>query len=495
MTSGPAASQALPPEAAAGLRRNRNWHRLWLAQAVSLTGDSVFDITVMLWVASVIAKDRLWAPAAASGVLLAAAVPVLVVGPLAGVWIDRWDRRRIMLTSDACRALLIASLLLVPALGHRLPLGGELAAIYAVVAAESAFAQFFNPSRLAILGLIVAPVDRPQASGMLQATSSTASIIGPPLAAPALFALGVQWALVIDAVSFLVSFAAIRSLQPPVDEQPPERSGFRAEFRTGLRFFATSRVLVALSVGVVICTLGTGALNALAVFFLRDNLHASVSWLGTLYAAIGIGGVGGALLGGWAGRRIGSARVFWLAMVLGGLLLLVYSRLTQLPVALAVEGLAGLMFGALNAAAPPLFLAAIPQHLMGRVMSVFNPLQQVANIISIAVAGFLAGTVLRSMHLVVAGAKFGPVDTIFAASAVLIIMGGLAMISPLSEASVRMREKELPRGPGLSVLCVLRLLWCLFRRIHRGRGCAGRRVRSGAGRGRCWRSRRGGSRR
>ncbi len=158
-------------------------------------------------------------------------------------------------------------------------------------------------------------------------------------------------------------------------------------------------MLVALCVGVVICTLGTGALNALAVFFLRDNLHASVSWLGTLYAAIGIGGVGGALLGGWAGRRIGPARVFWLAMVLGGLLLLVYSRLTQLPVALAVGGLAGLMFGALNAAAPPLFLAAIPQHLMGRVMSVFNPLQQVANIISIAVAGFLAGTVLRSMHL------------------------------------------------------------------------------------------------
>lgn len=267
-----------------------------------------------------------------------------------------------MLTSDACRALLIGSLLLVPALGHRLPLGAELAAIYAVVAAESAFAQFFNPSRLAMLGLIVAPVDRPQASGMLQATSSTASIIGSPLAAPVLFALGVQWALVIDAVSFLISFAAIRSLQPPpAGEQPPERSGFLAEFRTGLRFFAASRVLVALSVGVVTCTLGTGALNALAVFFLRDNLHASVSWLGTLYAAIGIGGVGGALLGGWAGRRIGSARVFWLAMVLGGLLLLVYSRLTQFPVALAVGGLVGLMFGALNAAAPPLFLAAIPQ--------------------------------------------------------------------------------------------------------------------------------------
>ncbi len=167
-----------------GLRHNRNWHRLWLAQAVSLTGDSVFDITIMLWVATVLAKDQPWAPVAASGVLIAATVPVLVVGPLAGVWVDRWDRRRIMLTADACRAVLIASLLVVPALGHRLPLAAELGAVYAVVAAESAFAQFFNPSRLAVLGLIVAPADRPQASGMMQATSSTASIIGPPLAAP-----------------------------------------------------------------------------------------------------------------------------------------------------------------------------------------------------------------------------------------------------------------------------------------------------------------------
>jgi MFS family permease len=436
MSSASGVAQAPGPGAGPVLRHNRDWHRLWLAQAVSLTGDSVFDVTIMLWVASVIAKGRPWAPAAASGVLIAAAVPVLAVGPLAGVWIDRWDRRRIMMTADAGRAALMTLLLLVPALGHELSTAAELAAVYAVVAAESCFSQFFNPARLAVLGLIVAPADRPQASGMLQATSSTASIIGPPLAAPMLFALGVQWALVIDAVSFAVSFAAIRSVRmPAIDRHAQERPGFLAEFRMGLRFFASSRILVALSTGVVICTLGTGAVNALAVFFLRDNLHTGVGWLGTLYAAMAIGGVGGALLGAWTARRIGAARVFWLAMITGGLLLLAYSRLTQFPVALAVGGLVGSMFGALNAAAPPLLLAAIPQHLMGRVMSVFNPLQQVANVTSIAAAGFLAGTVWPGMHLTVAGVRFGAVDSIFAVSALLIIIGGLAMIGPLSKAT------------------------------------------------------------
>jgi MFS family permease len=180
MASRAVTGQALASEPHPGLRHNPSWHRLWLAQAISLTGDSVFDITIMLWVATVLAKDQPWAPAAASGVLIAATVPVLVVGPLAGVWVDRWDRRRIMLSADVCRAVLIVSLLVVPALGHRLPLAAELGAVYAVVAAESAFSQFFNPSRLAILGLIVAPIDRPHASGILQATSSTTSIIVPP---------------------------------------------------------------------------------------------------------------------------------------------------------------------------------------------------------------------------------------------------------------------------------------------------------------------------
>jgi hypothetical protein len=78
MASGAVAGQALAPDPDPGLRHNRSWHRLWLAQAVSLTGDSVFDITIMLWVATVLAKDQPWAPEAASGVLIAAAVPVLV---------------------------------------------------------------------------------------------------------------------------------------------------------------------------------------------------------------------------------------------------------------------------------------------------------------------------------------------------------------------------------------------------------------------------------
>lgn len=416
-----------------GLRHNRNWRALWLGQAASLTGDSVFGITILLWVATVIAKGRSWAPAAAGGVLIAEAVPVLVPGPLSGVWVDRWNRRRVMMAADACRALLIAALLTLPVLGDRIAPAGQLAAVYGVVAAGSCCAQFFNPARLAVLGRIVSPADRARASGMLQATSGGAAIIGPPLAAPLLFAFGVQWALIINAASFGISFAAIGSVRPPAAqrEETPPRASLAAEFRAGVRFFAGSRVLVALCAGVVIATLGTGALNTLQVFFLSDNLHAAASWLGTLYATAGAGAVAGAVATGWMAGRIGAGRVFWLGMIAGGLLLLGYSRLSSFPVALGVVGLVGLAFGAINAAAPPLLLASIPQHLIGRVMSVFTPLQQLAGIASTAVAGWLAGTALRGMHAVVAGVTFGPIDTIFGVSALLIMTAGVALIRPL----------------------------------------------------------------
>ena len=401
------------------LAGNRNWRLLWTGQAVSLTGDSFFDITVLLWVATVLARGRPWAPAAASGVLIAEAVPVLAVGPVAGVWVDRWNRRRTMLASDACRAVVIASLVAVPALGSRLAPAAQIGFVYAAVAAESCLAQFFNPSRLAILGLVVAPADRAKASGMLQVTSSGAAIAGPLLAAPLLFAVGPQWALIINAVSFCLSFASIWLIRLPADAavRAVRGPGFRAEFAAGIRFFAGSRVLVALCAGVVVTTLGTGALNALEVFFLRDDLHSAARWLGVLYAAVGAGAVAGAMLGGWAAGRIGAARVFWLGLVAGGAGLLGFSQLTSLPVAAGVVGLVGVAFGALNAAAPPLLLASIPQRLIGRVMSVFNPIQQMANIASMATAGALAAAV--------------PVRTIFAVSALLIIAAGLALIVPL----------------------------------------------------------------
>jgi MFS family permease len=423
-------------EPAPGLRRNRNWLLLWTGQAISITGTYIFNTTVVLWVATIIARDRPWGPQAVGGVLIAAAVPALVIGPVAGVFVDRWNRRRTMLTCDACCTVLIAALLLLPAAGSGLAASAKLAILYAVVAAVSCISQFFGPSRTAVLQSVVAPADRARAMGLAQSMVYAAAIIGPPIAAPLLFVSGVQWALAINAASFAVSFAAtwlirITSAVLPGPDGADVGLGFRREFAAGLRFFRGSPALVAIGIGVVVATLGTGALNVLMVYFLKANLHTVPKWLGTIDAAEGAGGVLGALGAGWVAARIGSRRVLWAGLVAAGVALVGLSRATALPPALVIMACTGLFAGAVNVAISAIMLEVTPQQMLGRVVSVVNPLVQLASIVSMGGFGFLAGTVLAGLHARVAGLTFGPYDTIFGACGLIIVASGLLVIRPL----------------------------------------------------------------
>lgn len=437
---------AVAGPASTGLRQNQNWRLFWLSQSASLTGDIVFDTSVLLWVVQIVARHQPWAPAAGSGVLIAAMLPALLLGPFAGVFVDRWDRRRTMLLADAIRALLIAALipLAFPSVAAHVPRFAQLAVIYLVVAAAACFSQFFNPSRFAMLGAIVSEPDVPKASSLLMSSTYAASIIGPPLAAPLLFAAGVQWALLINALSFAMSFLGIRHMRLPATPEDPGTPGvhpaegprgYWRELAAGLRFFGASPVLVALTVGLFVTVLGANALNALNVFFVQVNLHSSASLFGTIGMAEGIGGLLGTLAAGWVITRAGASRVFCIGLVLSGIAIVCYSRTSSLIVALAVIVVIGLVAGCVNTAIAPLILATTPQHMIGRIMSVIGPAATVAGIASLAAAGTLTSTVLRGLHASLAGVTFGPYDTVIAVGGLLFMVAGLAAIAPLHRAA------------------------------------------------------------
>src|SRR5277367_5188647 len=132
---------------------NRDFARLWYGMAVSGLGDVVFDTTLVLWVATVLGRGQRWAPVAVSGVLLSAGAAVLIVGPLAGVFTDRWDRRRLMLRTEVIRAVLVGGMTLLFLLPVRaLPAWAWLAIIYVVVFVVNSAGQFFSPARFAVIG-------------------------------------------------------------------------------------------------------------------------------------------------------------------------------------------------------------------------------------------------------------------------------------------------------------------------------------------------------
>ncbi|MBP0455666.1 MFS transporter [Kitasatospora sp. RG8] len=413
---------------------NREYTRLWFGQAVSSVGDAVFSTTLVLWVATVLAKGKPWGPQAVSGVVLATSAAVLFVGPLAGVFVDRWDKRATMLGTEVIRGALVAVLTAVAFLpAEDLPVGVWLGLIYTTVLVLNAASQFFTPARFAVVAeFVTGDADRARAAGIAQATAQTAWIIGPPLAAPLLFTVGIQWALFFNAASYLVSYIAIRSVDitPPApavgrDRPGAERPGLVKEFKAGLRFFVRSRFLVALLLLTVVGQLGVGALSTLNVFFATGNLHASAQLYGYLGMATGIGGIVGALASGRVVKWIGARRTTWIGLMVSGALLVLYSRQSAFPGAVAVLFVFILPITMLNTAMAPLLLAATPAEFRGRVLAVFYPVTRLAAMLTAALAGWLAGSGLRDFSGSVAGVRFGPIDTIFAVSGLVVVLAGV----------------------------------------------------------------------
>nr|WP_198151619.1 MFS transporter [Kibdelosporangium sp. MJ126-NF4] len=389
------------------MRHNRDYRRLWLGQAVSLVGDEIFDTALMLWLGLVAAGDQAWGPAAAAGVLVARTAPVLLFGVIGGVYSDRWDRRRTMLAMDAVRATLIAGLALLLLIG--LPTAAELTAIYVVVALCSVAALFFNPARYGMLATVVADADRERMGSLTAGTSALATVLGPSLAAGMLVVASVEWSLLFTAAMFVVSFAAVRAL--PSGTGVPTSGSVWRELRAGLVFFAGNRRLKVMLTTTVTVVAGVGAINTLDIFFVTRNLGAPVEVYGLLGTAFGLGSLVGAGLAAVYAPRLRAHRVYGYGFTLAGLLLVVYSRMSEPVGAIVVLFLVGIPVAAVNSMVGPLIMRAAPAHLIGRVSGVLQPATQLAMLLSVTASAWLAGLF--------------PIGGIFMAAGVLIAVVGV----------------------------------------------------------------------
>lgn len=417
---------------------NRNFASLFYGQAISVLGTVAFNTTVALWVGAVLTKGRPWSPAALSGVLACAAAATLIVSPLVGVLIDRWDRRRAMLGADIARAVLcalLAGVALLPSQAASLAL--RLTLIYLFIFGINAVDQIFGLARMAVIAQVLdSDAERATGVGMEQATSNVSSIVAPPLAAPLLLAYGAEWAFLINAASYLISFVCIRAIDIPPHVPPSatgdgENASYRRQFVDGLRAFAGNRALLSMAGIAFISQSGIGALTALDLYFLTDNLDQPTKLYGFMAMSFGVGGILGALLAGRLVKHFGARASTWMALVGSGLIIIVYARQTALVPALILLAASGVSLAVLSTSVVPLLLRATPDEYFGRVFAVFNPILQLGWFSSIALAGWLASTAMLHFRTDVFGLTIGRVDTIFTASGTLILIAGLCAIALL----------------------------------------------------------------
>lgn len=428
---------------------NRNFAQLWSGQVVTDLGTVVFTTALVVWVAGVLAHGQTWAPLAVSGLLLAQSLPMVLVRPLAGVFVDRWDARRTMLWMDAIRTVLV-TLLLVPVMLPLAPVW-QLVVISVVVLLASACGQFFSPALLALINDIVPEEDLPRASGLSEVTWSIVSVLGPPLAAPLVLSLGIDWVLVLNAGSFAFSYFTLRAIRPPDladrghgvlahDVAGPHgrelhgtgaRLQVLGELRVGLRFVLAHHTVRTITIAISIAMLGAGMLRALDYFFVTQSLHASPALYGLVGLAFGGGSIAGALLAGKIAPRLGIGRTFVFALFGVGFAIVVLSRQTSLTPALAVWAVFGIVNAATNVALMPLLLGATPRALVGRMNAIFFTTISVASLLSSSLAGWLESGVLRGFSATLLGLRFGPVDTLLTLTGLLICAGGVYAVVAL----------------------------------------------------------------
>ncbi len=297
-----------PPKG--GLLRHRDFRLLWLGQSTSRLGSAVTVIVVPLmavreWDVSTIMM----------GVLNASAwLPWLVLGLQAGAWVDRWDRRTVMIVSDLVSAALFLSVP-VAAWWGVLSLGQLL-----VVSAAGGVASVFGMTAYqAILPTMVGKGDLIEANARLQTAWHAANIGGPFLGGLIMALLGGAVGLLADAASFLISAACLLAMRTRLPESPP--SATRAttlwkEIGEGLRFIRADPYLRVIVAGAGLNNLLWNAVQAVAVIFLVREVGIGSDDVGLLLATSGAGGLVGALVAAGLGRRYGSSSTLvWSALI------------------------------------------------------------------------------------------------------------------------------------------------------------------------------------
>ena len=336
-------------------------------------------------------------PADMAGVFIASLLPAAVLGPMAGVFADRWNPRGTMIASDAIRAVLIVLL----------AFAGNLPQIYVISFLVSCASSFFTPARTIATPLLVPPEKLMQAAAMMHQAMQLMRIASPAVAAALVRALGERACYWTDSASFAFSALMIATIDLPVGPRRSQTMRARmlfTEFTDGLRFLFTDQRFSFIAVSMTAATFATGCFAALASLYVRDVLHDGASVLGAISSLIGLGTLAGStLLARWGARKE-PAHWIGLGMAAVGASILLMAAFQMRLIALAAS--AGLGFGVamVMTGCTALLQGKTPPELRGRVSGATGALASTAQLAAMMLSATWAAWIgLRGVFGVSAG--------------------------------------------------------------------------------------------
>lgn len=376
------------------LLRQRNFSLLWFGGLISLIGDWMIRIALPIYI------YKLTNSTLATGLMfMIGVIPQILFGSIAGVFVDRWDRKKTMVVTNLLLGINLLPILLIRS-------AEDLWIIYIVLFISSSIGQFFALAENALLPTLVHKDQLLSANALNSLNNSLARLIGPTIAGFVVALLDLRAIALLDAFSFLIAAGMIMAIK--IDRQPVVRETRRVggmfisslqkvvrEWYAGLVLVKRSPTVTSLFIVTAIMSFGEGFFPVLFVAFVTSVLQGSEIYYGWLMSAQAVGGVIGGLLMSNVGRRVSSVQlVGWSSAIFGGLTLLIFYAPVLMPT-IALSAVMGLMVAvgipaiSCRTALNTLLQQSIADEYRGRIYGAYNAMSSIIALISMGLAGSL----------------------------------------------------------------------------------------------------------
>ncbi|HYK92174.1 MAG TPA: MFS transporter [Acidobacteriota bacterium] len=368
------------------LRENKNYRYTWMGQVVSEIGDHFNNVAVFSLALAVTHSGLV-----VSGIMLARAVPAIMAGPLAGVLLDRIDRRRIMIASDLVRAVLAAGFMFTTWYP-------EPWLLYLFSGMLMFASPFFTSGRASILPTIANKQELHTANSLTQTTQWATLTIGTLMAGTSVAQFGYEWAFFLNSLSFLFSAWSISRLHAPKGSFRATREALTEtevvrpwrDYIEGLRYMRSTPLILGIAVINIGWATGGGAAQILFSLFGEIVFNRGAAGIGQVWGCAGIGLLIGGAFGHWFGKRAGFRaykRSIVICYIIHGGAYVVFSQMREYWLALVFIGLSRSAVAVSSVLNMTQLLRHVPDAYRGRVFSTIESLTWCVMMLSMMAAG------------------------------------------------------------------------------------------------------------
>jgi MFS family permease len=370
--------------------RHRDFTLVWLAGLISMLGDRAMLIALQYYV-----YVQTGSTLAMAVMFTAFYAPMLLFGSVAGVFVDRWSRKRVMVVTNLAQGSAILALLLAHgAAATWIP--------YVVVFITMSMEAFFAPAEAAIIPSLVPEDNLVSANGLNALIDNIARLAGPPIGGILIAWLGLGSVAVVDSVTFVGAAILIVFVRAPGRTETLDEAAAGAastwvetwrDWREGLAVLGTNRGIAAVVLVAVITSFGGTMFDPLIAPWVRSVVHGNATVLGSISTAGALGGMLGGILLGQFGRGIAPNRLFAAGCILtAGLLGVMYS-VTILPVIIALSFVKSVPLVGSGAGLQTLLQTRVPDQYRGRIYGALGTSNAMVGVAGVWLAGALAGII------------------------------------------------------------------------------------------------------